>query len=356
MARAARSGSRSDTAFLAVCVGLSLVALVLPSALRDTIAGGLRRTVVAPLLSLQRQAERARGAFIERDHTNARVDSLALQGVALPQLRDENERLRQLLGLGRQLQWGFVPAEVLHGSAGVPSAEDVVMLTVGADAGIRARAPVVAPDGIVGVVTSTDPGTSQAILWSHPDFRVSAMAADGSAFGIVQPHRGGEPDRYMLEMRGVAFRDALAVGTVVTSSGLGGVFPRGIPIGTVVGELKTIEGWARTYILRPAVRPQDVVHVMVLTPERVTSDIASVWRSAATADSAVRRIAAAGDSLARQEAELRAGRQRMLDSAAAMLGGVNVAPNVTASDSLRPRLNLQGIKRDSVRRDSVRRP
>ena len=95
---------------------------------------------------------------------------------------------------------------------------------------------------------------------------------------------------------------------------------------------------------------------MVLTPERVTSDIASVWRSAATADSAVKRIAAAGDSLARQDAELRALRQRMLDSAAAMLNGVNVAPNVTASDSLRPRLNIPGLKRDSARRDSVRRP
>jgi rod shape-determining protein MreC len=274
----------------------------------------------------------------------------------VPQLRDENERLRQLLGLARQLQWGFVPAEVLHGTGGVAAEDDVVMLTVGATAGVRARAPVVAPDGLVGVVTSTDPGTSQAILWTHPDFRVSAMAADGSAFGIVQPHRGGEPDRFMLEMRGVAFRDVLKQGTVITSSGLGGVFPRGIPIGTVVGELKTLEGWARTYILRPAVHPQDVVHVMVLTPERVTSDIASVWRSAATADSAVKRIAAAGDSLARQEADVRAGRQRMLDSAAAMLNGVNVAPNVSASDSLRPRLNIPGLKRDSVRRDSIRKP
>ncbi|MEP7346793.1 MAG: rod shape-determining protein MreC [Gemmatimonadaceae bacterium] len=356
MARAVRSDSRVDTALLAACVGLSLFSLVLPATLRDSIAGALRRTVVAPLLSLQRQAERARGAFLERDRINARVDSLALGNVMVPQLRDENERLRQLLGLGRQLQWGFIPAEVLHNAGGVASEDDVVMLTVGADAGVKPRAPIVAPDGLVGVVTSADPGTSQAILWTHPDFRVSAMAADGSAFGIVQPHRGKEPDRYMLEMRGVAFRDALKSGTVITSSGLGGVFPRGIPIGVVVGELKTLEGWARTYILRPAVRPHDVVHVMVLTPARVTSDIASVWRSVATADSAVKRIAAAGDSLARLEAELRAGRQRMLDSAAAMLNGVNVAPNVSASDSLRPRLNIPGLKRDSVRRDTIRKP
>ncbi|MBV6520826.1 MAG: hypothetical protein MNPFHGCM_00944 [Gemmatimonadaceae bacterium] len=355
MARATRTDSRVDTAVLAVCIGLALFALVLPDRSRDGVAAALRRTIVAPLLVLQRQAERARGALVERDRVNARVDSLSLNNALVPQLRDENERLRQLLGLGAQLQWGFVPAEVLHNAGGIAE-DDVVMLTAGATAGVRSRAPVVAPDGLIGVVTRTDPGTSQAILWTHPDFRVSAMAADGSAFGIVQPHQGPDPDRFMLEMRGVAFRDVLKVGTVITSSGLGGVFPRGIPIGVVVGELKTLEGWARTYILRPAVRPQDVVHVMVLTPDRAASDIAGVWSSVATADSAVRRIAAAGDSIARQEADQRAARQRMLDSAAAMLSGVNVAPSVTASDSLRPRLNIPGLKRDSVRRDSIRRP
>ncbi|MFN8581822.1 MAG: rod shape-determining protein MreC [Gemmatimonadaceae bacterium] len=174
--------------------------------------------------------------------------------------------------------WGFLPAEALHNAAGASRDDDVVVLTVGSEAGVRPRAPVVAPDGLVGVVTSTDPRTSQAILWTHADFRASAMAEDGSAFGIVQPHRGVEPDRYMLEMRGVAFRDALKNGTLIISSGLGGVFPRGIPIGVVVGELRTLEGWARTYLLRPAVRPQDVSQVMVLTPERVASGVATVWQ------------------------------------------------------------------------------
>ncbi|MFN8572591.1 MAG: rod shape-determining protein MreC [Gemmatimonadaceae bacterium] len=356
MARAVRSDSRVDTALLAVCAILALFTLVLPTTARDSVAAVLRRTVLSPLLSLQEQAERARGAFLERDKVNARIDSLAMRGARVPQLVDENERLRRLLGLAHQLQWGFLPAEALHATTGASNDEDVVLLTVGAEAGVRPRAPVVAPDGLVGVVTSTDPKTSQAILWTHADFRVSAMAADGSAFGIVQPHRGPEPDRYMLEMRGVAFRDALKNGTLITSSGLGGVFPRGIPIGVVVGEIRTLEGWARTYLLRPSVRPQDIAHVMVLTADRVSSDVSTVWQSASSVDSAQRRIVAAGDSLDRQEAEVRAARQRMLDSAAAMLSGVNVAPNVTASDSLRARLKVSGLKRDSVRRDSVKRP
>jgi rod shape-determining protein MreC len=345
---------RVDNAALAVCAAVSLLVTILPQPMRENIAAGLRRTVVSPLLSLQHQAERARNALVEREAVNARIDSLALRNDRLAELAHENERLRRLIGLGGKLETGFVAAEALHPAGRAEG--DMVMLTVGSNVGVAARAPVVAPDGLVGMVTTVDPRMSLAILRTHPDFRASVMAADGSAFGIVQPHQGGEPDRFLLEMRGVNFRNALKNGTLVTTSGLGGVYPRGIPIGIVVGEVKTVEGWARTYLLRPSVRPQDVTNVMVLLPQRASGEIASVWASAAAADSAVRRIAAAGDSMARLEAQQRAERQRQLDSAAMLLNGVNVAPGATRTDSLRPRAVVPGVRRDSARRDTTRRP
>ena len=70
------------------------------------------------------------------------------------------------------------------------------------------RSGVVAPDGLVGQVTTVDPRSSLAILWTHPDFRASAMSADGSAFGIVRPHLGEESGRSLLELRGVRARRA----------------------------------------------------------------------------------------------------------------------------------------------------
>ena len=59
-------------------------------------------------------------------------------------------------------------------------------------------------------------------------------------------------------MRGVPFRSTLKPGAVVYSSGLGGIYPRGIPVGVVLGEIKTAEAWARTYLLRPAVNPAEI--------------------------------------------------------------------------------------------------
>jgi len=105
------------------------------------------------------------------------------------------------------------------------------------------------------------------------------MAADGSAFGIVAAHLGGGAARHLLELRGVPTRNELKPGTMVVSSGLGSVFPRGVPIGTVIGEQQSPEQqWARTYLIRPAVLPSDVGSVMILLPERGTAGVEAIWR------------------------------------------------------------------------------
>src|SRR3712207_6554013 len=139
--------------------------------------------------------------------------------------------------------------------------------------------------------------SSLAISYLHEDFRVSAMTADASAFGIVQPHLGRGPERGLLELRGVPFRSQLKPGTVVVSSGLGATYPRGIPIGAVLREIQTPEKWARTYLLQPTVPLASIGSVMLLLKPRTNAGVDSVWTSVAAADSAARAAAAAGDSL-----------------------------------------------------------
>ncbi len=60
----------------------------------------------------------------------------------------------------------------------------------------------------------------------------------------------------------------MAPGTLLVTSGLGGadgVYPRGIPIGRVLRVAEEREGWSRSYVVRPAVHPAAVAHVIVLT-------------------------------------------------------------------------------------------
>jgi rod shape-determining protein MreC len=149
------------------------------------------------------------------------------------------------------------------------------------------------------MVQSVDRATSFAITWAHPDFRVSAMSVDEGAFGIVQPHLGAGAERWLLEMRGVPFRAKLEPGTLLVSSGLGATYPRGIPIGTVLGELSTPEKWARTYLVKPSVLPEAIGPVLVLLATRTQRGVNGVWTTVNAADSAARAVAASGDSLAR---------------------------------------------------------
>ena len=279
MARAVPSGTRADAILAFVGVALSLIAIALPGRLRDPIAGTLRRDLVAPLISLQKNAELGRLALIRHDQETAGKDSIALKALLVPSLESENDRLRRLLGLGHALRWGFVPAEALHSRA--LGEEFTMTLTAGARNGVRPFSAVVAPEGLVGMVETVDPRMCLAISWAHPDFRVSSMTADGSAFGIAKAHLGSGTDRYLLELSGVQLSTTLPSGTLIVSSGVGGVYPRGIPVGTVMRELGPregfTEGWARTYLLRPAVKPQDISSVMILEPRRGAAGVQAVW-------------------------------------------------------------------------------
>lgn len=315
MATAARVGGRVDAGLLVGCVILSLVAVVLKDEDREPIASALRRSIVAPLVGLQRGAERWRTAWVMSEQRQLAADSVAVGAINSQALRVENKQLRTIIGLGSRLEWGFIPAEAVHSAAPTEEVVTNMTLTAGSLAGVQRFNPVVSAEGLVGVVQTADPTMSVAILYTNPEFRASAMTADGTAFGIVYPHTGRGTNAYLLEMRGVPTRIQLRAGMQIFTSGLGGTFPRGILIGTVVTELKTAEVWTRTYLLRPAVTPSQVTTVLILTAQRVTQGTGNVWGAAVNLDSATRRIVAANDSIARRAAVLEAqARQAALDS------------------------------------------
>ena len=321
MARAGRGNPRLDLIILTTCIVLALAARTLPATMRDPVATTMRQTFLSPLVMLQGRAELSRRVLLLTESKTAIRDSVSLQAMKAVSLEGENDRLRKLMGLGARLRWGFVPAEALHGR-GIRD-ETTVILTAGSQAGVSRLSPVIAPEGLVGVVDQVDPTMSHAMLWTHPDFRVSAMSPDGSAFGIAQAHLRGTTGGYLIELRGVPFRATLKPGSLIVSSGWGGVWPRGIPVGTVLQEIKTSESWARTYLLRPAVNPADVYSVMVLRRDRVARSLDGVWESVAEAEAAAARIVVAGDSAAKSAALAEAAARRaVIDSTARATGQV----------------------------------
>ncbi len=356
---------------LAAAVILALVARGLPPGMRDPVASSMRRTFLAPLVMLQERSEASRRSLVLDQVRTAIRDSVALRAMTVTALENENDRLRELIGLASRIKWGFVPAEAIHGR-GVRDVTTMT-LTAGSNAGVRRLSPVVSPEGVVGVVTTVDPTMSEAMIWTHPDFRVSAMSGDSSAFGIVQAHAASATTGYLMELRGIPFRSQLPAGALVVSSGLGGVWPRGIPIGTVLSEITTAEGWARTYLVKPIVSPADVGAVMILRSDRVTKGFENVWSSAVGTTAAVQRIVVAGDSAAKNAALAEAAARRAAidtlqrDSTVRIQVPGGLPPELMPDTVRRPVLDSAALaarreaarraaaRRDSARRDSARR-
>lgn len=351
MARAGRSNTRIDLIVLAVCLVLSIAARALPDTMREPVSTSMRRTFLAPLVMLQERSELSRRSLILAEGRTAISDSVSWKAMTAGTLEGENTRLRKLLGLGARVRIGFIPAEALHGR-GIRD-ETTVILSAGSRAGVSRLSPVIAPEGLVGVVDAVDPTMSHAMLWTHPDFRVSAMSPDGTAFGIAQAHLTGATGGYLLELRGVPFRATLKPGALIVSSGWGGVWPRGIPVGTVLQEIKTSESWARTYLLRPAVNPADIYSVMILRRERSSRGLEGVWESVAQADSAAQRIVVAGDSAVKLAALAEAAARRAVQDSIARAANPQAPPSTAETTStVRPRPVVPAQARPPTRTDS----
>jgi rod shape-determining protein MreC len=261
-----RTFNRRDTIVLAVCLALSVTALFIPERITTGLSDGLRETVLLPLVWLQERAEEGRTSRARMRAVTAQRDSAAYAAQVLPTLTAENERLRQLLKLSHRLKTPYVAAEVLHQAQATDAR--MLLLSAGREAGVSTFDPIVAPEGLIGVVYSVGQRTSVAMTWAHPEFRVSAFVAGGNASGIVAASPSASGSEVFLEFRGVPYRDSIPAGTVVLSSGLGGVYPKGIPIGTVVGVVREQAGWERVYRVRPAANPGSTAHVLVLVAPR----------------------------------------------------------------------------------------
>jgi rod shape-determining protein MreC len=305
-----RSYTRRDTVMFLACLGLSLVGLFSPAKWGEGISDSLRDTVLAPLVWLQARAEEGRTSRARLKAITIQRDSAAILAQGIPSLVAENERLRQLLTLSRRIPTPYVAAEVMHQA--IATDGKTLLLDVGRSDLVSEFDPVISPEGLIGMVLTSAERSSIVMTWAHPEFRVSAYTVGGNASGVVAPSLSISGGEGALEFRGVPYRDSVPAGTLVLSSGLGGVYPKGIPVGTVTGVVREQAGWERVYRLLPAGNPSSVAHVLVLVSTAGTN-----MERAFPSDSALEAVRL--DSIARIRAadSLAAAKTRRADSLAA---------------------------------------
>ena len=255
---------------------LALFLFFLPSSYQTPIRSALRGTVLYPFILTQSELVSRGATQVDVTSLRAERDSLAAVVAAQASLAEENRRLRQLMGLRSRAPRSFLPAELVR--IGTPGGESTFLLNVGTEDGVRVGSPVIASGGLLGVVWEVNASSSQAIDWTHADFRASAMTSDGEAYGIIESRRGQFREEDQMALVGAPFHIDVAPGTRIVTSGRGGVYPRGILLGSVLGIEEADTGWRKSYLVRPAVRPEAVTHVLVGVPnEQGYDDLSPLW-------------------------------------------------------------------------------
>ncbi len=237
---------------IAAASAAALLVLWLYSALRGSLASAVR-DANAPygrfVLAVRNAASGFSAAFGSSIEIRQRVQALEAENATLRAsllrqervVRDNNE-LRADLGLLAEHP-GAICAEVLsRADSGGWWRE--VRLDKGARSGIGLDAPVVSPDGLVGRVVRTTDDTADVLLLSDANSKV-ACQIEGEAAGARGIVVGGGIHRsesalellHVVEPMSLAYLDKtvdIRPGARVVTSGLGGVYPSGIPVGEVV--------------------------------------------------------------------------------------------------------------------------
>jgi rod shape-determining protein MreC len=171
------------------------------------------------------------GARAENERLRQTVHQLSLLNSAYEQAKQENDRLRRLTSLSDSMNYQTIAARVV---ARTPSfLSNVIYIDRGSRDGIRVNAPVLSGDGIVGKTVLVSGYQSQVQLITNPDASLGAMLKKTRTPGVLS----GSGDQ-LLNLTYIRNTEQIVPGDIVLSSGLDGIFPKGLTIGKVVDSRK----------------------------------------------------------------------------------------------------------------------
>ncbi len=168
----------------------------------------------------------------------------------------QNERLRKLLAFVDDLDLAALPAQVV--GEDVSHWSRTLVIDKGTRSGLREGLPVVASEGVVGRVVKVSPYSSRVLLITDSSSAVATLVQRTRARGIAR----GFGDSLTIEyaLRG----EDITTGDVLVTSGTGGVFPKGLPLGRVTSVTREPYAMFQRVSARPMVDFPQLEEVLVV--------------------------------------------------------------------------------------------
>jgi rod shape-determining protein MreC len=193
----------------------------------------------------------------ENEALHAQVDHLSKENIRLLEMVRWRERVGILQSLPEFRERKSVVASVIGRDASKRS--KVMMINRGATEGVQVKDAVVTDAGIVGHVIQVSGGVSKVLLLSDTRSSVDALFQDSRVSGVVV----GTGENF-CNMKFVPVESDVPVGSAVLTSGLGGIFPKGLMIGVVSQVKSKRQGLFKEVTIDPSVDLNRLEEVLVL--------------------------------------------------------------------------------------------
>jgi rod shape-determining protein MreC len=281
---------------LALCSALALLLMVADARFKlmmparaglALVLHPVQRLLLTPVDAWEKAGDYLRGtqrAMEAEDQARRQLSAQAERLSRAEALQTENDRLRKLLDLRPALTVPSISAEVLF-EAPDPFSRRVV-IDRGATQGVAAGSPVINEAGVLGQVTRVYPLSSEVTLLTDKDAAIPLLNARTQ----MRNAAAGRADGSGMELRFLAANADVKAGDLMTTSGLDGVYPPGLPVARVtVVERRSDSSFAQV-LLAPIAQPDSARHVLVLQPQdrhvaaKKESEVAAVAEAASAAE------------------------------------------------------------------------
>lgn len=179
------------------------------------------------------------------------------------ELKRQNEDLKNYIGLhDDNSDWKFVYATVVGRDAN--ELFSGFTINRGSVAGVRAGDPVITNSGLVGRVAKVGTTYAKVETIYHPDVKVSVLSANTEEIGVLTGDKQ-YADQGLVQMGSLNAKTQIKAGDLIVTSGMGGVFPDKIIVGTVESIVNGTVDVSLTALVRPTVDVSSITSVMVIT-------------------------------------------------------------------------------------------
>ncbi len=249
-----------------ICIAallLGLMTYIAVSAGTKTLPEQILHTVTSPFVSASNAISEGVGGFIERlvnadkyktenEELKAQLSEMYRQTMYLDSLQEENERLREMLGL-KEKHEDYMFSEPCDISS--YNANDIYRgfrINRGSDDGISLYDPIITQVGLVGRVTGIAPNYAEVTTILSPSVNVGVFTMRTKATGVIENDLA-TAEQGLLLMSDILKDADISAGDIVFTSGMSGLFPEDVLVGTVTDVYDNSNGLTQHALVEPAV-------------------------------------------------------------------------------------------------------